>query len=232
MPEREPAVQPRLVLPGERRAVVSAPGVPLQADLFGPREVPRSPAPKTERRSAPRGPRKPAESLQQTLDFLPAPAPAGKAVQTKVEAVIFCTEPVAPTMLRVTAAAIDAAMVVLAFSVFLAAIHFGGGEWLPADRLTLVSYLLAAGLIGVFYKFLFATSNIDTPGTRWTRMRIVHFDGQPPTREQRMRRLAGGILSLLASGLGLLWSLVDEESLTWHDHISKTFPTTVPPSGE
>jgi hypothetical protein len=23
----------------------------------------------------------------------------------------------------------------------------------------------------------------------------------------------------------LVWALVDEESLTWHDHISKTFPT-------
>jgi hypothetical protein len=22
-----------------------------------------------------------------------------------------------------------------------------------------------------------------------------------------------------------VWALVDEESLTWHDHISKTFPT-------
>jgi hypothetical protein len=25
--------------------------------------------------------------------------------------------------------------------------------------------------------------------------------------------------------IGLLWSLVDEESLTWQDHISRTFPT-------
>jgi hypothetical protein len=23
----------------------------------------------------------------------------------------------------------------------------------------------------------------------------------------------------------LFWALVDEENLTWHDHISKTFPT-------
>jgi hypothetical protein len=25
--------------------------------------------------------------------------------------------------------------------------------------------------------------------------------------------------------LGLLWSLADEESLAWQDHISRTFPT-------
>src|SRR6202041_3046551 len=29
----------------------------------------------------------------------------------------------------------------------------------------------------------------------------------------------------LSGGLGLVWALVDEENLTWHDHISKTFPT-------
>jgi hypothetical protein len=25
--------------------------------------------------------------------------------------------------------------------------------------------------------------------------------------------------------MGLIWALVDEDSLTWHDHISSTFPT-------
>jgi hypothetical protein len=30
---------------------------------------------------------------------------------------------------------------------------------------------------------------------------------------------------LLAAGTGLIWALVDEDSLTWHDHISGTFPT-------
>jgi hypothetical protein len=39
-----------------------------------------------------------------------------------------------------------------------------------------------------------------------------------------MRQLAS-VLSLISAGLGLVWALVDEENLTWHDHISKTFPT-------
>ena len=50
---------------------------------------------------------------------------------------------------------------------------------------------------------------------------------QTPTRTQRFYRTASGFLSLLAAGVGLLWGLVDEETLTWHDHISKTFPTPV-----
>jgi len=37
--------------------------------------------------------------------------------------------------------------------------------------------------------------------------------------------LAAACLSLCSAGLGLIWSLADEEGLTWHDHMSKTFPT-------
>jgi len=58
-------------------------------------------------------------------------------------------------------------------------------------------------------------------------MRLVNFDGRPPNRAQRMRRMAAGVLSMLSAGLGLIWVLVDEENLAWHDHISKTFPTPV-----
>jgi hypothetical protein len=27
--------------------------------------------------------------------------------------------------------------------------------------------------------------------------------------------------------LGIVWALLDEEHLTWHDHISKVFPTPI-----
>ena len=70
-------------------------------------------------------------------------------------------------------------------------------------------------------------ANGDTAGQKWTRLRLVNFDGQTPTRAQRFYRTASGFLSLMAGGIGLLWGLVDEETLTWHDHISKTFPTPV-----
>jgi hypothetical protein len=36
--------------------------------------------------------------------------------------------------------------------------------------------------------------------------------------------MLGSCLSV-CSVVGLLWSLVDEESLAWQDHISGTFPT-------
>jgi hypothetical protein len=46
-----------------------------------------------------------------------------------------------------------------------------------------------------------------------------------PLASKRALRQMVSLLSLLSAGLGLVWALVDEENLTWHDHISKTFPT-------
>ena len=56
-------------------------------------------------------------------------------------------------------------------------------------------------------------------------MKLINFDGSPIDRRERGIRFAAAWLSLCSAGLGLLWSLADEESLTWHDHMSKTFPT-------
>jgi uncharacterized RDD family membrane protein YckC len=88
--------------------------------------------------------------------------------------------------------------------------------------------LLFAGVIGVvavLYRLLWCLGNGDTPGMQFAGLRLVNFDGRLPDREQRLTRLAGSILSLASAGLGLVWALVDEENLTWHDHISKTFPS-------
>jgi uncharacterized RDD family membrane protein YckC len=84
----------------------------------------------------------------------------------------------------------------------------------------------AAVLIAVLYRILWLIANSDTAGMRWAGLRLVDFDGYAPARSQRIQRLSASLLSVGAAGLGLLWGLADEESLTWHDHISKTFPTT------
>ena len=70
----------------------------------------------------------------------------------------------------------------------------------------------------------FALAGADTPGMVWTRLRITTFDGFPPEMRHRLGRFAAACLSRCTL-LGLLWSLADEECLTWHDHMSCTFPT-------
>lgn len=60
---------------------------------------------------------------------------------------------------------------------------------------------------------------------RTFRLTLINFDGYPPDSASRWLRYLGACLGYCAGGLGLLWALLDEESLAWHDHISKTFPT-------
>jgi len=59
----------------------------------------------------------------------------------------------------------------------------------------------------------------------WTQLRLLNFDGHIPDRDERVQRMFGSFLSYTVGGLGMVWALVDEEKLAWHDHISKTFPT-------
>jgi hypothetical protein len=73
--------------------------------------------------------------------------------------------------------------------------------------------------------FLTVCAGGQTPGMRALRLTLINFDGYPPDHTSRWLRYVGACLGYCAGGLGLLWALLDEESLAWHDHISKTFPT-------
>ena len=129
------------------------------------------------------------------------------------------------------AAALDMSLVVAALGVFLLTFHLAGGA-VVLNQQTVPFFLGVAGLLGVLYRFLFCLGGGDTAGYRWTQLRLLNFDGQAPSREQRLSRLGSSFLSVFSAGLGLMWALVDEESLTWHDHISKTFPTPYGYEGE
>lgn len=168
--------------------------------------------------------RAPANDCQTTLDFLPALKNTGRTLGTNAEAVIYCDAEVATTVHRATAAALDLAMILIGFGVVLAVFQVWGR---PAG-LSRNSLALLAGMLGasaLFYGLLFAIAGAVTPGLRWTHLRLINFDGFPPDVRSRALRLAGCWISTLAGGLGLLWALLDEENLTWHDHMSKTFPT-------
>ena len=237
MPEPTPAGSPSA---GYQPSILPAAG--YQPSLFrdplhGPKVVPipmLTPRPHAAERKTPRvsGTRTPGgrtsaarhgADFQQSLDFLNdpfAPSPLG----TEVEAVIYCDAPVALPVHRIMAAAADASMISIAAGAFLSIFYLSGGPIV----FTKPSVLLFAGVIGVvavLYRLLWCLGNGDTPGMQFAGLRLVNFDGRLPDREQRLTRLAGSILSLASAGLGLVWALVDEENLTWHDHISKTFPS-------
>ncbi|MBZ5604633.1 MAG: RDD family protein [Acidobacteriia bacterium] len=223
----------------------SQPNVNYQPLLFrdpanGPKVIPiptltpmRSREQDAPAKRAPRAPRANSRHIpdsQQSLDFfethphIESQHGTPRTIGTQVEAVIYCDAPVALPAHRAIAAAFDTAMILSAVGVFLT-IFFVSGGMIALTKENIPFFLGVAVVITLFYRFLFALADGDTPGMRFAGLRLVDFDGRKPDREQRGMRQIAGILSLLSAGLGLVWALVDEESLTWHDHISKTFPT-------
>jgi hypothetical protein len=205
MPSAQPAYPPSYHSPSQAslfRDVSGAPKV-IPIPTLTPvrpieREEPSQPkrAPKP-RQAAPRHPMRRSTDVQQALDFNFHPAAGAEAPDGRVQAVIYCDAPVAMPTHRLIAAAFDASMILLAVGVFL----------------------------GIFFLSLWCLANGDSPGLRFAGLKLVDFDGRTPDRDQRGMRQLAGLLSVISAGLGLVWALVDEESLTWHDHISKTFPT-------
>jgi len=156
--------------------------------------------------------------LQQDLNF-PSP-PREEAI---VEGVLAHNAKVASPVHRILAAGVDVSVILMAIALFVGVIEFMGG--FPLTRHTLPYIGALAVLIGLFYKALWCTLGLDSPGMNIVGLRTLNFDGHGPTFEQRVCRMASGGLSIMAAGLGLLWALADEEKLTWHDHISRTFVT-------
>ena len=161
---------------------------------------------------------------QSTLDFLPPVSHQAKLLKTTVEATIRCDCTAASPVHRSTAAALDAGFILGGFSVFLAIVRIFSGP-LPWNKLTVSAFAGALALIAVFYGLIWVLADTETPGMRWTDLKLVTFNGFPLERKTRALRMLGCFLSFCSGMIGILWALVDEEGLTWHDHMSKTFPT-------
>jgi uncharacterized RDD family membrane protein YckC len=157
------------------------------------------------------------------LEFLPATADQPRTLGTTVEAVIICEAPVATPIHRAIAAVLDWAMVFLGYGLFLLAYSLAGGQFVMGKS-NLIIFAATLSLVAFTYGLFWAIAGTETAGMRWVGLRLSTFEGFPPEPQQRLLRFAGSCLSL-GTVVGLLWSLADEESLGWQDHISRTFPT-------
>lgn len=115
-------------------------------------------------------------------------------------------------------------MVVVSLGIF-AAIFAAAGVSVVLNKATLPWYAGGVVLMLTVYRFMWCLANTDSIGMRSCGLRLITFDGPSPDRRQRIQRMVSSYISAMAGGLGLFWALVDEEKLTWHDHMSKTFPT-------
>jgi uncharacterized RDD family membrane protein YckC len=156
---------------------------------------------------------------QQNL-FPPAPAARPSAAP---HSAVHDEAAIAPLMLRVQAAAADAALCGIGLAVAAAAFHFMGGRFI-FTKATALFWAGAAGAIVLFYHAFWSILGSETAGMHGCGLRVLTFDGNPPAWKQRVLRLAAAGMGLGALGLGILWTLTDEETLAWHDHITQTFP--------
>jgi uncharacterized RDD family membrane protein YckC len=198
----------------------------LQASLFGPQEVAKTIA--ASRKSA-TGAGMPLRSrrdrsAQQALDFHISAYEAARTLPTSVEAAVYCNAPVAIAAHRTIAAALDISIVLIAIGVFLATFYLAGHEIVLTSQ-TLPVYGAVVVAISLFYRALFCIADADTLGMHWAGLRLLNFDGRLPRRNERICRIGGACVSIIAMGVGFAWALFDEERLTWHDYISKTFPS-------
>ena len=165
-----------------------------------------------------------AEMGQAELDFLPPSPQTTRMLKTTVEATIYCDAAVASPMHRATAAGLDAAVIAASFAIFCAIFRIFAGA-VDLNKQTITVFAGAFVLIALFYGFCWMLADSETAGMRWTDLKLLSFNGFPPERKTRALRMAGCFLSFCSGMIGIFWALVDEEGLTWHDHMSKTFPT-------
>lgn len=168
-------------------------------------------------------PRRRVSPDQISLPFHSQPATERAVAPSRPEPSRYCERPVAGLVHRTLAVMLDWAVVTIAFAVLLLPFHLLGGRLAVSDTVTRLVLGGAGFCLLAFYRLLGVFWEQDSPGMVWTKLRLVNFDGLRPSRKQRAYRLAGSLLSLSAAGFGFLWAVADQEKLTWHDHISKTF---------
>jgi uncharacterized RDD family membrane protein YckC len=130
--------------------------------------------------------------------------------------------PVATLRERRHAALIDAACLAFAYGGFLALFGSLGGQF-TLSKLSAVVCFSTFAFVYVQYFGLFTIFGGTTPGMMVRGLQVASFTGDPPTAKQLFWRTAGYMISAGTFFLGFFWALWDEDAMTWHDRLSRTY---------
>lgn len=168
----------------------------------------------------------PAQVFHQgVLDIFDQPNNDFRQVKSEVRRQIYCQDRVSSMQHRAAAAAVDFSFIVLSMALFAFPFVYGGGDVsfdIPMNRIMFGAVFL---MIPLLYKLFWAFAGADSPGAVLVGLRLTDFDGRRPGRAVRMHRVVWSGVSTFSALLGIAWILFDEESLSWHDHITRTFLT-------
>ena len=123
---------------------------------------------------------------------------------------------------RMLAAGLDGALVGTATLMF-AAIVDKMATLLPSLHVLLGLGVALPAILWAVFQYVFLVYTASTPGMRLTGLRLSDFDGSAPGRSTRRWRALAMALSAVSLGLGFLWCLLDEDTLCWHDRITRTY---------
>ncbi len=141
----------------------------------------------------------------------------------------------APIRLRLSAAAVDLGLILATeaafFTIALLAFTHLSGQQLPLERValdlpripTIAAAVVTLAIFAVLYQLLFFTLSDATPGMRHARIGLCTLTDENPTRSDLRRRILLTVLSAAPLGLGLLWAFLDEDTLGWHDRLSRMY---------
>jgi len=127
---------------------------------------------------------------------------------------------------RRLAALVDLFCLLFAYGGFLMLFGSLGGQF-TLSKLSAVVYVATFAIVYLQYFALFTTFGGTTPGMMMRGLQVVSFSGEPPTPRQMLLRSAGYMLSAGTFFMGFLWVMWDEDELTWHDRLSRTYLSPV-----
>jgi uncharacterized RDD family membrane protein YckC len=128
----------------------------------------------------------------------------------------------APMADRLMAGIVDVALVMTAFLLFVL-VFVASTAHPPLGKPALVAAGALLAAFFILYQWLFFTYADGTPGMRYAKIALCTFEDENPTRQQMRRRIVALLLSALPVGLGFVWALFDDDRMTWHDRISRTY---------
>jgi uncharacterized RDD family membrane protein YckC len=128
----------------------------------------------------------------------------------------------APFGRRMMATMVDAALIV-GIVCGVAYLIASNVDRLPGRLASEICGTLALLGFAALYQWFFLTYAKVTPGMRYAQLSLCTFDEAVPTREQIKGRLRAMLISVLPMGLGMLWSVFDDDQMSWHDRLSRTY---------
>lgn len=129
---------------------------------------------------------------------------------------------VAPLEDRLMAAIVDAALTASAFLAFVLAFTACATQ-LPSGKTAIIGGALVLAGLCLVYQWLSFRFAEATPGMRYAKIALCTFKDDNPSRRRMRGRVAAMLLSALPLGLGFAWVLFDDDRLSWHDRMTRTY---------